>query len=41
MEYHGELMDEETANEREAQYKQDESIGSFMYDFTFKGKKYW
>ena len=41
MEYAGELIDRETGEDREAEYKKDTSKGSYMYFFSLGGKNYW
>ena len=41
VEYAGELIDSKTAKERKEQYGQDDSIGSYMYEFEHLGKEYW
>ena len=40
-EYAGEFLDLKEAKKRERVYKQDQSVGCFMYYFDFKDKKYW
>jgi len=39
-EYAGELIDYKDAKEREAEYEKDPDIGSYMYFFQYKEKKY-
>lgn len=40
VEYAGDLMSMEDGKVREADYQKDPSIGSYIYFFSFKGKKY-
>ncbi|KAF8561732.1 hypothetical protein P879_09003 [Paragonimus westermani] len=40
VEYAGELMSEKMAKEREAEYKRDPTIGSYMFYFVHNGQKY-
>ena len=40
-EYSGELLTYHQAKEREEKYQKKQSVGSFMYYFTHKGKKIW
>ncbi|KAA0196606.1 Histone-lysine N-methyltransferase, partial [Fasciolopsis buskii] len=40
VEYAGELISEKLAKEREAEYKKDPAIGSFMFYFVHSGQKY-
>ena len=40
-EYAGELIDHDTAKEREKFYEGKMEFGCYMYYFTFKNKKFW
>ena len=41
VEYTGELIDVEEAEERERAYSADETIGCYMFFFDYKNTKYW
>ena len=41
VEYAGDLIDQGTAEELEAKYNMDTSVGSYMYYFYHNGKQYW
>ena len=40
-EYSGDLIDYKEARTRESEYGEDSTIGSYMYFFEYKNKKYW
>jgi len=41
MEYKGELISNQEAENREENYKKDKKLGSFMYFFEHKKQKLW